>query len=107
MSEVEKDLMRLAIRLQARLITLMFQLEKRPSPATFHEFKVAVLSTNWALSKLSEAPVSVPENYLKCNLAHTKEIKKNTDDKKNCNLTKLKKTENGKKSKREGTRTKL
>ena len=82
LSEAEKDLMRLAIRLQQRLIALMFQIDKRPSRATLNEFKLAVLSTNWALSKLNEETTTVPDNYLTCNLARAKKIENNTEPKK-------------------------
>ena len=62
-SEVEKDALHLAVRLQNELIFLMESIDKNPSLEILAEFKKAVVLTNYVLEQLNESLVPVSQEY--------------------------------------------
>jgi tetratricopeptide (TPR) repeat protein len=67
-SEMEKDALYLAIRLQNNLISLMEGIEKNPSLEILVEFKKAIALTNHVLKELKENLVPVSQDYFSRNL---------------------------------------
>ena len=66
-NEAEKDLLRLAIRLQQSLHTLMFDIDEQPTKEALLKFEQAVLATNTVLFKLKEELFEVPLTYFSRN----------------------------------------
>lgn len=62
-SEIEKDALYLAIRLQNNLISLMDGIEQNPSLNILVEFKKAVALTNHVLKELKEDLVPISQDY--------------------------------------------
>lgn len=79
LSEVEKDCLRLAVRLQQNLIDLMWEIDKEPTKLALKEFINAVDLTNNVLCQLNEELIIVPIGYYVRNLEHAvfREIIKN------------------------------
>jgi gas vesicle protein len=73
-NEEEKDLLRLAIRLQQSLHTLMFDIDEQPTKEALLKFEQAVLATNTVLFKLKEELFEVPAIYFSLNLERAEEI---------------------------------
>jgi gas vesicle protein len=73
-NEAEKDLLRLAIRLQQSLHTLMFDIDEQPTKEALLKFEQAVLATNTVLFKLKEELFEVPTIYFSRNLERAEEI---------------------------------
>ena len=63
LGEIEKDCLRLAVRLQQSLIYLMWEIEKEPTAEILNQFKVAVEQTNYVLYQLNEELIIVPSDY--------------------------------------------
>jgi plasmid segregation protein ParM len=63
LNEVEKDCLRLAIRLQQNLIDLMWEIDREPTADTLNIFQSAVEQTNQVLSQLKEDLIIVPDDY--------------------------------------------
>lgn len=66
--EVEKDCLRLAVRLQHYLISLMWDIDRDPTEAALKEFVNAVELTNNVLCKINEELIFVPSDYYARNL---------------------------------------
>lgn len=78
LDEVEKDCLRLAVRLQQNLISLMWEIDREPTADTLNRFKAAVEQTNQVLKQLKEELIIVPNDYyasLLTAIAATKSIK--------------------------------
>lgn len=73
--ETEKDLLRLAIKLQHSLYTLMIDIDKRPTHEALNDFKNAVAATNGILAALDEQPIEIPDKYFSRNLTRIKRRK--------------------------------
>jgi gas vesicle protein len=73
-NEAEKDLLRLAIRLQQSLHILMFDIDEQPTKESLLKFEQAVLATNTVLFKLKEELFEVPTTYFSRNLERAEEI---------------------------------
>ncbi len=63
LNEVEKDCLRLAVRLQQNLISLMWEIDRRPTADALNTFQAAVEQTNQVLSQLEEELIIVPNDY--------------------------------------------
>jgi plasmid segregation protein ParM len=63
LSEIEKDCLRLALRLQQNLIYLMWEIDREPTTDTLNEFQAAVEQTNQVLEQLHEELIIVPNDY--------------------------------------------
>lgn len=63
LGEIEKDCLRLAVRLQQSLIYLMWEIDKAPTAEILNQFKVAVEQTNYVLYQLNEELIIVPSDY--------------------------------------------
>ncbi|MEH2255608.1 dynamin family protein [Nostoc sp.] len=63
LDEVEKDCLRLAVRLQHNLICLMWAIDREPTEAALKEFINAVELTNNVLCKINEELICVPSDY--------------------------------------------
>ncbi|WP_292707663.1 MULTISPECIES: dynamin family protein [unclassified Nostoc] len=68
LDEVEKDCLRLAVRLQHSLISLMWDIDRDPTEAALKEFVNAVELTNNVLCKINEELICVPSDYYARNL---------------------------------------
>ena len=68
LDEVEKDCLRLAVRLQHNLISLMWDIDRDPTEAALKEFVNAVEVTNNVLCKINEELICVPSDYYARNL---------------------------------------
>lgn len=68
LDEVEKDVLRLAVRLQQKLISLMWDIDREPTELALKEFVNAVDLTNNILRPLNEEPILVPSDYYVRNL---------------------------------------
>jgi Dynamin family len=68
LDEVEKDCLRLAIRLQQSLISLMWDIDEEPTEATLKNFVQAVELTNNVLCKINEDLIYIPSDYYARNL---------------------------------------
>ncbi|MGP1385035.1 MAG: hypothetical protein ACTS2F_15845 [Thainema sp.] len=73
--EAEKDFLRLAVRLQQNLYSLMWDLDQNPTQETIEEFKNAVAITNQVLAELNEETIKVPPKYFSRNLGRAKAYK--------------------------------
>jgi gas vesicle protein/ribosomal protein L37AE/L43A len=73
-NEEEKDLLRLTIRLQQSLYSLMLDIEKEPSKESLAKFEQAILATNTVLSKLNEELFKVPDTYFSRNLKRAMKV---------------------------------
>jgi gas vesicle protein len=74
LDEAEKDLLRLAIRLQQCLYTLMWDIDHNPTRESLVEFEKAVLATNTVLFELKEEFIQVPDKYFFRNLERANEV---------------------------------
>ncbi|MEH2064087.1 MAG: dynamin family protein [Nostoc sp.] len=63
LDEVEKDCLRLAVRLQHSLISLMWDIDRDPREAALKGFVNAVELTNNVLCKINEELICVPSDY--------------------------------------------
>lgn len=63
LNEVEKDCLRLAVRLQQHLISLMLEIDKEPTVEALKQFINAVELTNNILCKINEELIFVPSEY--------------------------------------------
>jgi len=63
LDEVEKDCLRLAVRLQQNLISLMWEIDREPTENALKKFVQAVDLTNHVLSQNNEELISVPSDY--------------------------------------------
>jgi cell division protein FtsZ len=63
LDEVEKDCLRLAVRLQQHLIFLMWEIDRESTADAFYRFKAAVEQTNQVLYQLKEELIIVPNDY--------------------------------------------
>ncbi|MEH2411290.1 hypothetical protein [Nostoc sp.] len=68
LDEVEKDCLRLAVRLQHSLIDLMWDIDRDPTEAALKEFVNAVEFTNNFLCEINEKLICVPSDYYARNL---------------------------------------
>jgi gas vesicle protein/uncharacterized short protein YbdD (DUF466 family) len=73
-NEAEKDLLRLAIRLQQSLHTLMLDIDEQPTKESLLKFEQAVLATNAVLFKLKEELFEVPIAYFSRNSERAESI---------------------------------
>ncbi|MBH8552398.1 hypothetical protein I8751_08420 [Nostocaceae cyanobacterium CENA357] len=77
LDEIEKDCLRLAVRLQQNLISLMWEIDREPTTDSLNRFKAAVEQTNQVLYELKEELIIVPDDYytsLLTAIAATKKI---------------------------------
>ncbi|MEC4817538.1 MAG: hypothetical protein SAK29_30350 [Scytonema sp. PMC 1069.18] len=63
LDEVEKDCLRLAVRLQQNLIALMWEIDREPTADAINQFQAAVEQTNQVLEQLKEDLIIVPDDY--------------------------------------------
>ncbi len=63
LSEIEKDCLRLAVRLQQNVIYLMWEIDREPTAETLNRFQAAVEQTNQVLNQLKEELIIVPNDY--------------------------------------------
>ena len=63
LDEVEKDCLRLAVRLQQNLIALMLEIDKEPTETALKKFVQAVELTNHVLSQSNEELIYIPSDY--------------------------------------------
>lgn len=75
LSEAEKDLLRLTLRLQQSLYKLMFDIDREPSTESLQAFATAVSETNNILCKLKEETIKIPEGYFERNFQRITESK--------------------------------
>lgn len=75
LDEVEKDCLRLAVRLQQNLISLMCDIDKEPTEDVLKKFIQAVELTNNVLLPLKEELIFVPADYYARNLITAERIK--------------------------------
>ncbi|WP_375507092.1 dynamin family protein [uncultured Nostoc sp.] len=71
LDEVEKDCLRLTVRLQHSLISLMWDIDRDPTEAALKGFVNAVELTNNVLCKINEELIYVPSDYYARNLIAT------------------------------------
>jgi plasmid segregation protein ParM len=76
LDEAEKDLLRLAIRLQQSLYMLMWDIDNKPTYDALIDFKQAVEVTNRVLSELDEEMIQIPNKYFSRNLTRVKRREK-------------------------------
>lgn len=72
LDEAEKDLLRLALRLQQSLYMLMCDIDARPTRQALVNFEEAVAATNQVLQELKEEPIQIPAKYFSRNLTRIK-----------------------------------
>jgi len=75
LAEVEKDCLRLAVRLQQNLISLMWDIDREPTEDVLKKFMQAVELTNNVLLPLNEELIFVPGDYYARNLITAERIK--------------------------------
>jgi len=63
LNEIEKDTLRLAVRLQQNVIYLMWEIGREPTADVLEMFQVAVEQTNQVLQQLKEELIIVPNDY--------------------------------------------
>ena len=63
LNEVEKDCLRLAVRLQQNLIYLMWEIDRESTADALNRFQTAVEQTNQVLYQLKEELIIVPDDY--------------------------------------------
>lgn len=68
LDEVQKDCLRLAVRLQQNLIALMWEIDREPTELGLKKLVNAVDLTNNILRPLNEEPILVPSDYYVRNL---------------------------------------
>jgi len=68
LDEVEKDCLRLAVRLQHNLISLMWEIDREPTEVALKKFIEAVEITNTVLCQLNEELIVLPSDYYARNL---------------------------------------
>lgn len=71
LDEVEKDCLRLAVRLQHNLISLMWKIDREPTEVVLKKFIKAVDLTNNVLCQINEELIFVPSDYYARNLSCT------------------------------------
>lgn len=76
LNEAEKDLLRLAIRLQQSLYALMWNIDGKPTYKALVNFEEAVEATNKVLFELDEEPIQIPNRYVSRNLTRAKRREK-------------------------------
>lgn len=76
LNEVEKDFLRLAIRLQQSLYVLMSDIDNKPTRDALIAFEKAVEATNRVLSALNEEKIQIPNRYFSRNLTRVKRREK-------------------------------
>ncbi|MDX2240512.1 MAG: hypothetical protein NW224_07505 [Leptolyngbyaceae cyanobacterium bins.302] len=76
LDETEKDLLRLAIRLQQSLYVLMWDIDNKPTYDALMDFEQAVEATNRVLSELSEETIQIPNKYFSRNLTRVRRREK-------------------------------
>ncbi|MCG5061876.1 MAG: hypothetical protein KA714_28915 [Limnoraphis sp. WC205] len=76
LDEAEKDLLRLAVRLQQSLYILMWDIDNKPTRYALTEFKKAIEATNKVLLELDEEPIQIPKKYFSRNLTRVKRREK-------------------------------
>lgn len=76
LDEADKDLLRLAIRLQQSLYVLMWDVDNKPTYGALINFEGAVAATNKVLSKLDEESIQIPKKYFSRNLTRVKRREK-------------------------------
>jgi len=81
LDESEKDLFRLAVRLQNSLYPLMWSIDNKPTRDTLDNFEESVKAINEILIKLNEEPIEIPERYFSRNLGRIKRREKLADKK--------------------------
>ncbi|NJK38990.1 MAG: hypothetical protein HC835_09210 [Oscillatoriales cyanobacterium RM2_1_1] len=74
LDEVEKDGLRLVVRLQQSLISLMGEIDKEPAKASLTDFRNAVSMTNCILQELKEELIFVPSEYYIRNILRAREL---------------------------------
>lgn len=67
-SEMEKDALYLAIRLQNEIISLMESIDKNISLEVLVKFKESVVLTNYVLKELNDNSISISQDYFSRNL---------------------------------------
>ncbi|MEH2040908.1 hypothetical protein [Nostoc sp.] len=75
--EIDKDCLRLAVRLQQNLIYLMWEIDRESTADALNSFQAAVEQTNQVLYQLKEELIIVPNDYYASRLtpiAATKKI---------------------------------
>lgn len=75
LAEVEKDCLRLAVRLQQNLMSLMLDIDREPKEDVLKKFMQAVELTNKVLLPLNEELIFVPADYYARNLITAERIK--------------------------------
>ncbi|MEM1169565.1 MAG: hypothetical protein AAGJ08_10940 [Cyanobacteria bacterium P01_H01_bin.35] len=73
LDEIEKDGLRLALRLQQNLLSLMQAIDSEPSTLTLNNFREAVDVTNKVLDQLNEELIVVSVDYWNQNLIRAQE----------------------------------
>lgn len=68
LDEVEKDCLRLAVRLQQHLISLMWEIDREPTENALKKFIQAVEMTNNVLCQINEELIFIPSDYYARNL---------------------------------------
>ena len=87
LDEAEKDLLRLAIRLQQSLYMLMWDIDGKPTYNALSDFEEAVAATNKVLSELNEETIQIPNKYCSRNLTRVKRREKLAESKRKNKLT--------------------
>ena len=82
LDEAEKDLLRLAIRLQQSLYMLMWDIDEKPTKKALVYFVEAVEATNTVLFELNEESIQIPNKYFSRNLTRGKRREKLAESKK-------------------------
>jgi hypothetical protein len=72
-SELEKDTLFLAIRLQNHLVSLMQEIDGNPSFEVLIQLRKAIEQTNVVLRQLGENPIPISQDYFDRNFERTKE----------------------------------
>jgi gas vesicle protein len=82
LNEAEKDLLRLAVRLQQSLYMLMWDIDEKPTDKALVDFEEAVKATNKVLFELNEESIQIPDKYFSRNLTRAKRREKLAESKK-------------------------
>ncbi|MTJ52366.1 dynamin family protein [Anabaena sp. UHCC 0253] len=80
LSEIEKDCLRLAVRLQQSLISLTWEIDKEPTIDVLKQFVTAVDLTNNVLCRINEELVNVPSDYYERNFTKAVKINLSSED---------------------------
>ncbi|HIK29727.1 MAG: hypothetical protein N3E45_04235 [Oscillatoriaceae bacterium SKW80] len=72
LDEAEKDILRLALRLQQSLYMLMWDIDNNPTYEALIKFKQAVEATNKVLEELREETIQIPNKYFSRHLTRVK-----------------------------------